>query len=152
MDGRLIYDGKRIDLALDGAALAVGEDLKTAVLISLFTDRRAEDDDPIPETRPGESGDRRGWWGDDTLPVGNDRIGSRLWLLYREKQTTATLNRAREYVQEALAWLVEDGVASRVNVAVEWLRTGVMAIQADIERPEAGIERFDFIWEQLTNG
>ena len=50
--------------------------LRSAVLISLFTDRRAEPGD-VPE---GE--DPRGWWA-DVLGEEGDRIGSRLWLIDR---------------------------------------------------------------------
>jgi phage gp46-like protein len=53
-----------------------GDDLESAVLISLFTDRRAEASDVVPDG----SNDRRGWWGDSgSLYL----IGSRLWLLRR---------------------------------------------------------------------
>lgn len=67
-----------------------GDDgLMTAVIISLFTDARAHDDDPLPDERVGVSSDRRGWWG-DCLPDAQgeqtlESIGSRLWLLWREK-------------------------------------------------------------------
>src|SRR5579875_2938906 len=70
----------RGDWALAGAQLARGDDLITSVAISLFTDRIANADDPIPDG----STDPRGWWGDldETYP-----IGSRLWLLDRSKAT-----------------------------------------------------------------
>lgn len=48
------------DLAIEGGRLVTDDGLRTAILISLFTDARANDDDPLPE--PGA--DRRGWWGD----------------------------------------------------------------------------------------
>lgn len=49
----------------------------------------------------------------DTWPaVQNDRTGSRLYLLRRSKLTNKTPQLARDYVREALAWMVEDGVAS----------------------------------------
>ncbi|WP_200894101.1 phage GP46 family protein [Xanthomonas sp. MUS 060] len=51
--------------------------LVRAVLISLFTWRRANADDTLPDPR----GFRMGWWGDTYPVVANDRIGSRLWLL-----------------------------------------------------------------------
>lgn len=58
--------------------LTSDNDMHTAVLISLFTDGLARADDPYEGT------DRRGWWGD----LGNEKtIGSRLWLLRREKLT-----------------------------------------------------------------
>ncbi len=55
--------------------------LETAVIISLFTDRRAGENDELPATET----DRRGWWG-NTLQDADDEIGSKLWLLCREKQ------------------------------------------------------------------
>ena len=73
----------RGDLVLAGAALLMGLDLQTAMLISLFSDRQAAPGDVIPDG----SNDPRGWWGDNT-------IGSRLWLLSRSKQTQDTLQRA----------------------------------------------------------
>ncbi|ASV34410.1 phage baseplate protein [Candidatus Hamiltonella defensa] len=58
-----------------------GDDLDTAVFISLFTDQQARADD----TYDGD--DRRGWWGD----LGEDYcIGSRLWLIYRQRLSRDT--------------------------------------------------------------
>ncbi|EPN56356.1 Phage GP46, partial [Pseudomonas syringae pv. actinidiae ICMP 19079] len=51
--------------------------LLRSVVISLFTWRRAEADDPIDDA------ERFGWWGDTYPTQANDRIGSRLWLLRR---------------------------------------------------------------------
>ena len=74
------------DLVIEGGGLMTEEGLRTAVLISLMTDRRARLDDALPS----DDGNRRGWWG-DVAAEGNDRIGSRLWLLSRAKATTETL-------------------------------------------------------------
>ena len=84
------------DYAVAAGDLAADNGLKTAVLISLFTDRLAAADDEIPDGTE----DRRGWWGDmpadGSAPSGAppDPIGSRLWLLARAKQSAETLNRA----------------------------------------------------------
>ncbi len=98
---------------MSGVLLASGNDLETAILISLFTDRRASPDDEIPD---GTS-DPRGWWGDLGADV---PIGSRLWLLSRAKQTAETLQRANDYIIEALQWLIDDGVVVKFDVTVEW--------------------------------
>lgn len=104
----VVIDGRTIPLGLDSA-----EPLVRAVMISLFTWRRANPDDDLP-------GDlRQGWWGDAFPPVANDRIGSRLWLLSRAKLLPETAAKAREYAREALQWLVDDGVAARVDVEAE---------------------------------
>lgn len=134
------------DLALEQFALAADDGLETAIILSLFTDARASNDDPLPF---GES-DRRGWWADAFPEVDRDRIGSRLWLLQREKQTQATLNRAREYAEEALAWLIADGVARSVEVASFLVRNGVLGLSVVIQRPDASIARFRYetLWKR----
>ena len=93
--------------------LATGDALQSAIWISLFTDRRAHPDDVLTDG----TDDRRGWWADAfvTRP-----IGSRLWLLNRALREDKTLRRAEDYAREALAWLVADGVAARVEVTAEW--------------------------------
>lgn len=112
------------DIELGGFDLASESGLRTAVLLSLFTDRRAEADDVLPDA----SGDRRGWWADAYPSIDRDQFGSRLWLLRREKQATQTVARAREYAEQALRWLVDDGIATRVTVTAEIVSTGVLGL------------------------
>lgn len=132
------------DLCLSGNDLATDAGLHTAVVVSLFSDRRAEADDPLPG-----SDDRRGWWADAYPDIDGDLIGSRLWLLAREKQTDEVLNRAREYAQEALQWLIDDGIAQRVTVTAEHVRQGVLGLLVEIQRPAGNaVEyRFNYLWE-----
>lgn len=135
------------DWLLDSGDLSSDAALETAVILSLFTDARALDDDALPL---GQS-DRRGWWG-DTYPVTpGDRIGSRLWLLAASKQLQAALNDAKAYAEEALAWLVSDGIAANVAVATFIARDEVMGMQVTITRP-TGVDvamRYDLLWSQL---
>lgn len=115
------------DLQPDTVGLVDGDDLATAVILSLFTDRRAEPDDDV-------DGDQRGWWG-DAVPVGDDRavpLGSRLWLLAREKQLTSVLRLAESYCIEALQWLVDDGRAAVVDIAASAPRNGVLRLDIRI--------------------
>lgn len=132
------------DLVLAGQDLALDNGLETAVLISLFTDRRAT----LEQLRPGDDAtDLRGWWGDVHPDVANDRTGSHLWLLQREKQTPETLARAKQYAEQALAWMIDDRVASRVDVETEFISRGMMAIQAAITRPDGGRVRYRYDYE-----
>jgi phage gp46-like protein len=108
----------RGDWLLAGTQLQSGQDLVSAVLISLFSDRIANPDDVIPDG----TNDPRGWWGDDAAHP----IGSRLWLLSRAKQTTDTLARAQTYIAEALQWLIDDGVVARFDIYVEWTRASFL--------------------------
>lgn len=127
------FEPPAIDLALDGYDLATEGGLHTAVIVSLFTDRRAESDDEIPDG----SGDRRGWWADPAL-------GSRLWLLARAKETPDTLARARAYAIESLQWLIDDGVATAVDVTAEWARRGMLGLRVVITLTDRG--RFDDVF------
>lgn len=129
------------DLAIEAGDLKTDAGLRTAVLVSLFTNRRAQPDDVLP----ADDGDRGGWWGDVSPQTSNDLIGSRLWLLAREKRLASVLVRARDYCIEALAWLIEDGVAAAVDVEVE-AQAAVLAIGVTITRPDGGRSRFDTAW------
>ncbi len=141
---------------LDSGDLIIGvEDLESdrglasAVIMSLFTDRRALPDDTLPD--PGIT-DRRGWWGDKLAEITGDRIGSRLWLLEREKTTQEALLRAQEYAREAVKWMVDDGVAAKVEALAE--RQGDvgndrLALQVTIYKTDGNklSLKFDDIWK-----
>lgn len=102
------------DWVMSGPSLKSGDDLQTAVLISLFTDRLALPSDPTPD------GDRRGWWGDDPQDT-KHRIGSRLWLLDRVKGPQDVPQRAHDYAAESLQWMIEDGVVSSFDISAQWI-------------------------------
>lgn len=151
MDIELFWDGRAMqpDFGFSGGDLAADHDIKTAVIVSLFTDRRAEDDDPLPDS----AASRRGWWGDALNAMGaRRRIGSRLWLLSREKQLSEVLQRAREYAEEALHWLIEDGVARSITVRAEIVQTGMLGLAIEIERERRAPSkfRFEFAWTNIN--
>ena len=143
-------EAQAADIFLAGADLGGDDDLTTAVIISLFTWRRARPDDVLPDF----IGDRKGWFGDKLADVDCDQIGSRLWLLAREKITTETIARAREYCVEALQWLVVDKVASRVDVEIERNGMDRIDIVVTVYRLDGTARdlRFADAWEGLNNG
>ena len=130
-------DFARGDWELNGAQLQSGNDLATAVLISLFTDRQARADDVIPDGTT----DRRGWWAD-----GDVLIGSRLWLLDRSKQTTETLNRAYDYITEALQWMIDDGVVMQFGVNVQWMNPGQLGANVVAYRSDGTNSAMNYGW------
>ncbi|MDB5432434.1 MAG: hypothetical protein JWP35_3550 [Caulobacter sp.] len=132
------------EMVLTGGDLATDDGLQTAVIISLFSDARAAEDDDLPHA----DADRRGWWGDTYADVEGDSIGSRLWLLSRGKQLPGTLTEAKTYAQEALAWLIEDGVAASIDIEASYPAPGFWALGIGISRPHGPARnRFDFVWE-----
>ena len=141
-------NGLGADLALDAFALASDDGLETAVILSLFTDARAKDDDTLPI---GQS-DRRGWWADAFPVVEGDRFGSRLWLLRASKQLQQSLNDAKAYAEEALAWLIEDGAARQIDVETFIARDEVMGMVVRITRPDGTAVpiRFETLWNAMS--
>lgn len=146
-DLALIWDDDvgSADLALIAGALATGDDLKTAIIVSLFTDAAAPEGATLPD--PADQ-DRRGWWGDGLASVVGDATGSTLWLIARDKQLPATLRSAEDAAREALAWMTEDGVASRVDIVASYPSIGVLQLDITVTRGSV-VERFAFAWSQL---
>lgn len=119
--------------------------LTRAVVISLFTWRRAEPDDnaDVP----------MGWWGDTWPAVQNDRYGSRLWLLQRSKLTNQLVLTVRGYIRECLQWMIDDGVVSRIDLDIR--RTGINELGNSItlwRRDGPVMISFDDLWSAITHG
>lgn len=142
----LVQDLSVVVDGVAGSPLAAADPLIRAVIISLFTWRRANPDDAV-------DGSRQGWWGDATASLTGNRIGSRLWLLSREKLLPETFNRAREYAREALQWLVDDQVAAAVDVAAERYGRAGLALVVTITRADRRVTelRFADVWQRLQN-
>lgn len=103
--------------------------LQNAVTISLFTDARAS----LEEA--GTQQDLRGYWGDSELPDG-ESLGSKLWLLQREKVTRDVISKARDFAEEALQWLVEENHLLSLQVRAERTDLDSIAFQIDCQLPE----------------
>lgn len=139
-----VVDEARGDWQTSMGDLASGDDLQTAILISLFTDRQARSDDDYD----GEA--RRGWWGDTGS---TDNIGSRLWLLNRQKLTTNTAQRAEDYTTEALQWLIDDGVVSAFSVEAQIVYPARLYLTITYQMPDQTSTsiKFSWVWEQINN-
>lgn len=139
LDAALVYDPttRRADLELgEDGDLLLDETPVTPMLISLGTDRRAEPDDELPDGVDALNAatsfvTRRGWAGDALDALGR-RIGSRLWLLNRAKQTETTRRFCEIWAAEALAWAgLELGRPAEVEAG--WLRRGVLKLRCSID-------------------
>ena|SRR5690348_11728614 len=145
-DIALIYIDGQFDFQLSDNDFMKDEGLETAIIISLFTDRRVR-----PEELPVEETDRRGYWA-DAINDDGDLIGSKLWLLKREKITSEVLVKARQYCEEALQWLVDDNIADRVDVITERTDLNQISIEIDIIKPHDGSvsRKYAFIWDNVN--
>ncbi|MFW5386226.1 phage GP46 family protein [Yersinia sp. 2542 StPb PI] len=116
------------------------DSLTRAVIIFLFTWRRADPDD--------DSEQPMGWWGDSYPTIQNDRIGSRLYLLQRTTLTSKTVELARGYLEQALAWLKDDGVVSRITINVQRRGTEILTAEITLYRNDGSSQliTFDDLW------
>ena len=120
---------------LPGQGLLAGNDLVTAVLISLFTDATAALDDVIHDG----TNDPRGWWADET-------IGSKIWLRLRSKKSATLLALVADDIRTALSWMIEDEVAASIDVTTEWDSPSRLAAQVVIQRQSAPAISLKFAW------
>lgn len=129
------------DWAIGSGDLVSGDDLETAIYISLFTDRLARDDDDYDGT------DRKGWWGDTDADY---QIGSRLWLLRRQKLTTTVATSAVSYAKEALQWLIDDGVISGITVTTQIVYPSRLYMSITYQKPDltTSTVKYYWVWEK----
>ena len=135
----------RGDWQVQGGRLLTGHPLRSAVLISLFTDRRALDDGAAAQ-------DPRGWWQDsfDSVP-----IGSRLWQLRRRKvaDRAQLVLDATDICREALQWLIDDGLAASVDidVTVDPTASGtVLGFAVRLHQPNGAAPLIRALWRAET--
>ena len=156
-------DNARGDWVLGGPVADGISELETSMLISIFTDRLAAVDDRIPDGTDNP----RGWWGDDANPEDSPetaarQIGSHLWLLDREKQAGQILQRAYDYIRDALQWLIDDGVVTRFDIDVRWVRRSFLGARVTAHKPQGatvsvalklpGMESTDALFKTKLDG
>ena len=151
---RLAYDGSRgeFDLALTqagglDAGLGNGGRLETAVWVSIFTDALADPSDMTPDL----GRDRRGWWADFGRSFG-EAMGSLIWIYRREKRAEAVRLQIEQAAQAAVQWMVDDGIASAIEVTAELLDRPRDAIALSVALTETNGVRRDWKVDLLWSG
>lgn len=128
-------DGEGDVVSLD-SALLTDDSLTNAIVISLFTDARVDN--------------QRGWWGNDFNQ--NEEIqvemGSRLWTLARSKQLADVLDDAQAYAEQALQWLIDDGHALAIDVMATNPEQSVLLLSVVVTLPNGQTEQrtFSAVW------
>lgn len=154
----------RGDWSVQNNDLALDSSLRSAIMVSLFTDRVAPETlsggdksvglSAAPDAAGSNHNDRRGWWGD---AFAEEPIGSRLWQLQRSIKVgqTSVLREAEAICHEALQWLIEDGVAASVSVSASWANNTTPTLQFSVTVTEPGSNAtqqfyYSWAWEGLT--
>lgn len=138
VDLALVTKARGIDLAVVQGDLARDTSLRSMILGSLFTDARAADD----VTPADGSNDRRGFWAADEP----QKFGSLLWLHSRSKLTSESAEAVRGAALDALGWLVEQRIASKVE-ATATIEGGRVALNVQLTRGAA--PRWSSAWDDL---
>jgi phage gp46-like protein len=112
------------------------KEIETAVIISLFTWARARDSDKTDK--------KYGWWAGEG--------GSRLYLLSRTPLYPGIDRDAKSYIEEALQWMVDDGVAASIAVETQITQSnGHLYVRVAIARDDGdSLEmKWQNLWEHL---
>ncbi len=137
---------KEYDISILNGDLKECDDLDSAVIISLFTWARAAAGE-VDENAP-----RFGWFGDKIDADSTDSTGSKLYLLKRKKITNQTIMDASEYIEQALQWMIEDGVATEIKAEVERNASDVNRVDALVQIVRGDRSRtmkFNDLWSFL---
>lgn len=114
-DLQFVQDDEGIfDLIIDEDAgdFVTTDGLESAILVSLFSDRRAASDE-VPDPRR-----RRGWIGNLIAEVPGDNAGSGLWLYEQKRLSGDVIAGLRTEAEQALEWMVDQAVANGVSARV----------------------------------
>jgi len=123
--------------------------IETLVIVSLFTDARANVDDVLPDP----AGGRRGWWADSTSDKTGDSVGSKLWLHERDKLNDQLILNIQKRAQDALKWMTDEGLAKSIVVNTERLHLDSgdysVALSVEIIKPDGKKlpYKFEGLWE-----
>ena len=122
------------DLAFDEVKgdLLTSDSLENAVVISIGTYARERKIGKVANLKPNVGG----WWGDALSEKGN--LGGYLYEAFPGKLTDVTARSVENFVNESLAWMVEDSVAKSVGCKAEIADEETMNITVTIERPDGG--------------
>lgn len=119
-----------------------GDDLITAILISLLSNASAESDWSY-------SLDKYGWCCDSDI---ERPVGSLLWQLsYQPVQNNETyIAMSNGYIQEALSWLIEDNICKDVSVESSIVGdTGKsLLINVTVVKADDSVLQYSYIWKQ----
>jgi len=135
------------DIAITDGVLHRDPGFETSVVISLFSDARAERGDVLPGTIQNKGG----WWGSALLGY---QLGSKLWLLQRALLNETTMRLYEQYSKDALAWMVEDQIAEEVTAKAVKTGPNRVDLAMIIKRKNNTSVSFQFYvnWEEQLAG
>ena len=137
VDAVLSYVDGVFDIQLDSDGDVMTADFfDTAIIVSLFTDRRADSSEVLEPHR------RRGWPGE-----GDGVTGSTGWVYDQSRVTGTLLAGVSAAYTQALQWMVEKGYATAMRAVASQTAVGV-SLLVTAERPNGQTSKRHFVlWE-----
>ena len=149
MDPRFSLIDNSFQLRLIDGDLESDDGLETAVIISLFTNRRVPKAE-IPEGLITQEG----WWGDIFPDVETDQIGSTLWTFSRSKFNPAIIPPIEDAMRDSLNWMIDDGLAQAIDATASFSpvddtsQNRCLLLSVSITKPDGDTSnRFGFLWD-----
>ena len=118
-----------------------GTTLQSVVLMSLLSWRKCS----VSEL--DSDSNRYGYW----IDTPSNRFGCRLWTLRRSKLTANTVILVKQFIKEALEWMMDEGICSAIEVRATQTSDRIMANVTIIKNTgDTESVTFDDLWKALT--
>lgn len=127
------------DIVLENGGIADDSSLEPYVIVSLFSDRRADITFDIQSF--DFTNNLRGWWGDTFRTY---TIGSLLWQFDRTTVKVNLLQTARAYVNQALMWMIEQDIVAKIDVTASMLSSNALGITIILTKPDTTVQTFNY--------
>lgn len=120
--------------------ISTAQSLDSYILLCLFGEQRA-----TPAEIPTANA-RRGWIGNESTP--GFEQGSKAWEFSQERATGTTLAELGVVIRNGLQPLIDDGIATSVEVETPFLRNGKVCVYINLGRDGSKVDRrFYELWE-----
>lgn len=146
IDAKLVSTDGLYDVQIgDDGGIETVRSFDTAIIISLFTDRRAS------ASEVASAGNRRGWVGNLDLFGNEFEYGSKIWLYEQSRLTDSIRVEFEDSIRVALQWIVDDQHASNIEVNSSLLsgfRSGIAFLVRFFITPDVVDTREFVFWNE----
>lgn len=119
--------------------------LYSALMVSLFSDRRARKDEVADPLK------RRGWIGDLLSDVPGDLHGSGLWFYQQSRLTEQVTSGVEAEARTCLQWLIEDRLCSSVTArVVSDPKSRTITLNITLGLTQGGVSHHAFVLASAT--
>ena len=132
-------DDNMYDILLEGDQFASAPGLGTAIATSIGTDARANAIDTPEAFR------RRSWVGNILTIDTPFELGSILWSLV-SRNTQRNLNKAVDATRQCLSWMIEQEVATNIEISVEQVDSRRAKVTIDLFKAFNETESYTTLW------